>query len=267
MVAVYHLFDVFFLDSEQITHSFKARGAFNNIIKLVESGQEARLKKKGLTTTSSGNAGIGYALACHTFGIPLQVHVPDQITELKERMMVKYSAEVIKHKLDYMDIITMAETSARVRGTELIDSCNYIDVLGGNGTVGLEILNDLPDVDVIFLPVGGGSLISSTAVYVKTVNPKIQIIGCQPETNSAMEHLVRTGKYDKLLLQDTISDATEGDVYENSVIETASALPIAAFLSVAEDYRDKKVALVITGSNIGCEKIKYILQNYSQHTF
>ncbi|XP_006817912.2 L-threonine ammonia-lyase-like [Saccoglossus kowalevskii] len=116
-----------------------------------------------------------------------------------------------------------------------------------------------------------------------------------------MEHLVRTGKYDKLQLQDTISDATAGGVYENSictklckslvdrwvlvsneaiargvlfmiihhrqVIETASALPIAAFLSVAEDYKDKKVALVITGSNIGSEKIKYILQNYSQHTF
>ncbi|XP_006814932.1 L-threonine ammonia-lyase-like, partial [Saccoglossus kowalevskii] len=181
-------------------------------------------------------------------------------------------------------------------GTEYISPYNDMDVIIGSETIGFEILENLPHVDAVFVPVGGGGLISGIAAYIKAIKPSVQIIGCQSEVNNAMQMCVDAGKIEDFELQDTICDGVAGGVETNSVtfdicksyvdkwitcseeatakgvmfmmehhhrvIETSGALPIAAFLSVADEYKDKNVVLVISGCNISIDKIKYILNEY-----
>ncbi|XP_070541013.1 L-threonine ammonia-lyase-like [Ptychodera flava] len=283
------------LESEQVTGAFKARGAFNKL-SILCNRSNSTIKERGLITSSSGNHGIACAYAGQMFDFKTTVYVPVYVSEAKETTLKRYGANIIKHGTDCVDTETTARRKAQVAGIEFISPYNDDDVICGQGTAGLEIHEELPDVDAIFVSVGGGGMISGIASYLKAVKPTTQIIGCQPETNHVMDLSIKAGEILDIESEDTISDGTAGGVEENSVtfdickscvdkwvlvsedeiseavyfmiehhhkiVETAAALTVAAFLKTAEEYKSQNVVLVISGSNISVERVKWIMDKH-----
>ena len=157
----------------QHTGSFKPRGSFNKISSLSEAD-----RSKGVITASSGNHAQGCAYAARTYGIPATVVMHKDTSPLKIAKTKKYGAEVILIS-DTNPFPTTLEL-ARERSMTFIHPFNDLQIITGHGTLGLEIINQQPDIDYIFAPIGGGGLISGLATAVKLMNPRIKVIGVEP---------------------------------------------------------------------------------------
>ncbi|KAH3882417.1 hypothetical protein DPMN_006355 [Dreissena polymorpha] len=202
------------LESEQLTGSFKLRGAFNKLLTLNKKPDQL---KRGITTASSGNHGLACIAACKACNVPLEVFVSEEVNPTKLQNMRHHGVKVTLHGHDCVDAEIMARQTAAETGKLYISPYNDVDVMAGNGTVGCEIHNDLPEVDYVFVSVGGGGFIGGIAAYLKKVNPKIQVIGCQPRNSKVMYESVKVGyiKHDESLA--TLSDGTSGDIEDGSV--------------------------------------------------
>ncbi|MFA6506322.1 MAG: threonine ammonia-lyase [Treponemataceae bacterium] len=186
----------------QVTGAFKIRGAYNKIARL---GAEDR--RKGLIASSAGNHAQGVAYASQLLGAASVIVMPKPTPLIKVEATRKYGAQVVLFGDMYDEAYEEARRLEKENGYLFIHPFDDWDVMAGQGTIGLEILNDLPDCDIILVPVGGGGLISGIAVAVKAMNPKVKVIGVEPEGALTLKTSLEKGKVTRL---DTVRTIAEG---------------------------------------------------------
>src|SRR5262245_7637305 len=167
------------LESLQVTHSFKARGAFNAVLARLQNGP----RPGRLATASAGNHGRALAAAAEAFGLPLTVFTPGDAPRAKIDAIRRHGADLRADAHDYDDAERLAKAFAHETGALFISAYNDADVIAGAATTALEILEDAPDTEVFLVPVGGGGLISGLGAVVKAVSPSIEVIGVEVEAS------------------------------------------------------------------------------------
>lgn len=262
----------------QVTGSFKVRGAAYKISQLSEAE-----KAKGVIACSAGNHAQGVALAATKNGIKSLICLPDGAPISKVEATRKYGADICLVEGVYDDAYNRALQLKEEKGYTFIHPFNDEDVIAGQGTIGLEILEQLPDVDVVIVPVGGGGLISGVAFAIKALNPKVKVYGVQAAGAPSMQNSVADGKIEKLDEVSTIADGIAvkepGDVtfamcqkYVDGIVtvtddeiapailalieqqkliaEGAGAVSVAAAMFNKVDIKGKKVCCLVSGGNI-----------------
>lgn len=274
-----------FLKCEHIqrTGSFKFRGATNKIRLLNDSE-----RKSGVITASTGNHGQALALAARSFGVPVTVYAPATAASVKLDAMRTFGAQVELVEGDALAAEKTAAEQAAEQGTLFVSPYNDIDIIAGQGTVGAELYDQAPDLDAVFVSVGGGGLISGIGSIVKKLSPKTQIIGCWPENAPVMYESLRAGKIIEVPGCETLSDGTAGGVEPGSItfpfcqqiidrcelvseleirramrllastdrwmVEGAAGVALAAALRLAPEFKGRKIAVVLCGRNIVLDK-------------
>jgi threonine dehydratase len=275
----------------QPVFSFKIRGAYNKISNLSET-----VAKRGVICASAGNHAQGVALAARRRGIPAVIVMPVTTPQIKVQAVVNLGGEAVLHGEVFDSAYEHALKIAAERQLAFVHPFDDPDVIAGQGTVGLEILRQTPgDIDAIFIPVGGGGLISGVAAYVKSLYPRVRIIGVEPADAAAMHASLQAGsrvkldhvgmfadgvavrrvgeetfaltrKYvDEILLADTdeICAAIQ-DTFEDTrvVPEPAGALALAGMKKylAREGWKGKRVVTINSGANVNFDRLRYIAE-------
>ena len=276
------------LENLQFTGSFKIRGAMNKILTLTDEQLN-----KGVVTASSGNHGAAVSLALKKLNINGLIFVPDYASETKLEAIRLNGAEIRKYGNDQVDTEIFARDHALENDMTFISPYNDSAIIGGQGTIGVELADQLEDMDAVFVSIGGGGLISGIAGYLKFIRPEIQVIGCSPENSRVMMESVKAGKILEMASLPTISDGTAGGLDPGTItfelckdlvddyiavteeeimdsmrlfmkshhmlIEGAAGVSLASIIKCKEQYRGKKVTVIICGANINSETLKSIL--------
>ena len=200
------------LENLQLTGSFKIRGAFNKILLLAPED-----RRRGVVTASTGNHGLAVAMCANKLGVPAKIVVPVNASKVKIREIEKYGVELILYGDVYDDAERKAIELARSEGLTYISPYNDKFIVAGQGTIGLEIMEDLPDVDAVIVPVGSGGLISGVSVAVKEIKPSVQVVGVQSEASPVMYESLRAGRIVDVEVKDSIADGLSGGIERNSV--------------------------------------------------
>jgi len=260
----------------QKTGSFKIRGAYNKIAKL--SDEE---KKKGVIASSAGNHAQGVAYAAKKLGIKAVIVMPKHTPLIKVEATRRYGAEVVLHGEVYDDAYKKALELQKENGYVFVHPFNDKEVLEGQGTIALEILDELPDADIILVPLGGGGLVSGIARAAKLKNPQIKVIGVEPEGAASALAALKKGEVVELKEANTIADGTAvkriGDInfeyikkYVDDIITVSDYELMETFLLLVEKHKivaensgilpvaaakklkvkGKKVVAVVSGGNI-----------------
>ncbi|MGB3715993.1 MAG: threonine/serine dehydratase, partial [Candidatus Promineifilaceae bacterium] len=272
--------DVYFkCENLQHTGSFKARGALNKILSLSE-----KERSRGIVTASTGNHGSACAFAMQKVGASGIVFVPETAIETKLAAIRRQGAEIRTFGTDSMETEKHARVFAAAQGMTYVPPYNDPFIVAGQGTIAVELLQQLPALDAVFISVGGGGLIGGISSYLKSVRPGIQVFGCSPENSQVMAQSVQAGKLLDLPSLPTLSDGTAGGVEPGSItfplcrdfvdqyisvteeeiagslrdfmsaqhmlIEGSAAVSIAALLRVADQLRGSHVVIVLCGANI-----------------
>lgn len=187
----------------QKTGSFKIRGAYNKICKLSEEE-----KAKGIITASAGNHAQGVAFSANDLGIDATICMPEQTPMIKVDGTLKYGAKVDLFGENFDACKDHALERAEKEGLTFIPPFDDLDVIEGQGTISLEILEDLEYVDYVIVPVGGGGLIAGVGKCIKQISPLIKVIGVEPVSAASMKEAVKEGKVVKVKGVDTIADGT-----------------------------------------------------------
>ena len=260
----------------QKTGSFKIRGAYNKISNLTDAE-----KKRGVIASSAGNHAQGVAYGAKESGIKAIIVMPKSTPLIKVESTKQYGAEVILHGDVYDDAYKKAKELEEKEGYVFVHPFNDEDVLDGQGTIALEILEELPETDIILVPIGGGGLISGIACAAKILKPEIKIIGVEPEGAASAYEAIKENKIIELKEANTIADGTAvkkiGDLnfeyikkYVDEIITVSDYELMEAFLLLVEKHKiiaensgilsvaatkklkekNKKVVSVISGGNI-----------------
>ena len=273
-------------ENHQLVGSFKVRGALNVISQLTDEERD-----RGVIVASSGNFGQGTAYAASVFGVDATVVVPVDANPDKVESMRRMSANVIFHGRAFDDSREHAERLAPEEGYTYVHSANEPRLIPGVGTYSLEIMEDLPDVEVIIVPVGGGSGACGACIAAKSLNPNTQVIGVQAASapaayvswkeGSVVEAKMETeaeGLATRIgfeLTQDILRDMLDDFIlvseeeleravvmhleYTHNLAEHAGAAALAAALKIKDRLQGKKVALVMSGGNLTVEQLKAAL--------
>jgi threonine dehydratase len=275
------------MENYQRTGSFKLRGAYNKIFNL-----SAREKKLGVVASSAGNHAQGVALSASLLNVKSFIVMPSKASIVKVKATKGYGANVILQGDSFDEANDAARKLQEEKKLVFVHPYNDLDVIAGQGTIGLEILEDMPDVDVIVVPVGGGGLISGIAVAVKQIKPSVKIIGVEAKNMPSMKEALLSGvpslykgsptiadgiavgkpgeitfeiikKYvDDIVLvdEDEIADAILILMERiKTISEGAGATSVAALLYRLKDYSNKKIAAVISGGNIDINMVSRII--------
>jgi threonine dehydratase len=277
----------FKMENLQVTNSFKIRGAYNRISLLGPSDKE-----KGVITASAGNHAQGVALACRLLGVSALVVVPEDAPATKVEATRRHGAEVRFAGRDYDEAERTAWDLARATGRTFIHAFEDPQVVAGQGTVGLEILQAMPDVDTLIVPMGGGGLIAGVATAAKAINPGIRVIGVQSEASPPWYHSIREGRVLEVTIEDSIAEGLAGSITEGAfeyvktlvdevtlvseaeiwdamgyaisrhhlVVEGSGAVTIAAIRGDRLVLKGRKVAAVLTGGNVDPARVKRALE-------
>lgn len=278
-----------FLKPENMQHTgaYKLRGAYYKISTLTEEE-----RAKGIITASAGNHAQGVAYAAKEFGCKAIIVMPTVTPLIKVNRTKAYGAEVILHGDVYDDACEKAKQLAEETGCTFVHPFDDEDVITGQGTITMEIIQELPTVDYIFAPVGGGGLISGVATLAKMLNPKIQVIGVEPIEAASMSASLEAGEVVTLDSANTIADGTAVktvganalqyvkenvdmmltveddeligaflDMVENHkmVVENSGLLTVAALKQL--DLRGKKVVAILSGGNMDVITMSSIVQH------
>jgi len=272
----------------QNTGAFKTRGAFNKLLSLTPEEVS-----RGVVTASSGNHGAGVAYALYTLKRQGRIFLPTTVSSAKLDNIKQYDMPMELFGEDTLETEVRAREYAAEHNMVYISPYNDPDIVAGQGTIGVEILRQLSNAEVVLVPIGGGGLISGIAAYLKSVSPTIQIIGCQPENSPVMTESVKQGRIVDIPSLPTLSDATSGgiesdtitfDLCKNNVddylllsedeikngiltflkthhqiIEGAAALTIAALLKYKDRFKGKNTVLILSGGNISIETLRTVL--------
>ncbi len=276
------------LENLQHTGSFKLRGAFNKLLTLSEEERAA-----GGVAASSGNHGAAIAYAMHELGISGTIFVPEQTSSTKVDAIKRAGGEVRFFGTDGLDTETHAREYAEQNGMVYLSPYNDADVIAGQGTCGVEIAHQLSDVDAVIVAVGGGGLISGVGTFLKSVNPAVSVVACQPAASAVMTESVKAGRILDLPSDPTLSDGTAGgieadaitfdicrDIVDEYVLvaeeqiadamrgfidahhmlpEGAAGVAIAGLLASGDKYKDKNVVVIVCGGNISRETLKKVI--------
>lgn len=280
----------FKLENLQHTGSFKARGATNKLLSL-----PPERRCRGVVAASSGNHGLAVAWATRKLGVACTVFVPEGASETKVAAMREYGAEVLFRGDDAVVAEARARERAEDDGLAYVSPYNDPEVIAGQGTVAAELVGQLGCVDAVFVPVGGGGLISGVAGYLKGVmGDRVRVYGCQPENSAVMSESVRAGRVLDLASEHTLSDGTAGGLEPRTItfepcrswvddwvlvseeeiagamnlfmdahhlmIEGAAGVSVAAFLKTGEELQGSRVAVVVCGANIALRTLKDVLR-------
>jgi threonine dehydratase len=276
------------LETIQFSGSFKSRGAVNKILSLTPEE-----KDRGIITCSTGNHGMAVAYLLQKFGIKGIIFLPESAAEAKVEAIKLYEANIQQYGDDSLETEIEAKRFADQKGMIWISPYNDPYIVGGQGTIAVELERQLDCPNTILVPIGGGGLISGIAGYLKSKDDGIEFIGCQPENSRVMYESIKAGKILDMESQPTLSDATAGGVEQGSItfdiirelvddfvvvneveiknairlilekhymlIEGSAALSVASFLKEKERFQGKHVVLIITGSKISVDKLKAVL--------
>jgi threonine dehydratase len=273
------------LENLQVTRSFKARGAFNALLSLDEAD-----RAKGVVTASSGNHAMAMAHAMGRLGIEGEIWLPEQAARTKIDALRSRGANL---RLVDGDPEVPARREAERTGRVFVSPYNDPKVIGGQGTIGLELTRQASRIDAVIVPVGGGGLISGIAGYLKEVSPETTVIGSQPARSAVLVESVRAGELREFDWEPSLSDATVGPVEPGSIsfplcrdlvddwvtptedeiaaalrlvmtelwvmVEGAAVLSVASFLRTADRWTGQTVVLVLSGARISLEELAGIL--------
>lgn len=271
----------------QVTGAFKIRGAYNKICSLTKGEKE-----RGLIASSAGNHAQGVAYSAKLLSVNATIVMPKTTPLIKIKATRDYGAKVILAGDFYDEAYEEAKKIQSENNYIFIHPFNDRDVIAGQGTIGLEIVEELKDVDIILVPVGGGGLISGVAIAAKKINPNIKIIGVEPEGAKAMKLSLENKKLTRLTKVETLADGVAvkepGDItfeiamkYVDEIItvsdydlmesllvllekhklisEPSGALPLAALKKIKE--KDKNIVCLISGGNIDVVTISTLLNH------
>jgi threonine dehydratase len=274
------------------TGAFKVRGALNKVGLLTPAE-----KRRGIVTGSAGNHGLGVAYAAQSWGdVSADIFVQANAPRAKVDKLRQFDVTVHLQGDTYEDAHQAAETFARENGATYIPAYDDVDIIAGQGTMGLEILTELPGTDLILVPIGGGGMIAGVATAAKAMNPGCRVIGVQPEASPAALLSLRDGvPYDPYDHEPTIADglaggfgalpfyiagtlieqvllASEADLRqaiftlldrEQLVVEASGAITIAPLLNGALDVAGQKVVCILSGGNIESTLLRDILIEFT----
>ncbi len=275
------------LENFQKTGSFKLRGALNKLLSLTPEQ-----KKKGIITASSGNHGIATAYGLNKFNIDGKIYLPETASEAKVNALRSTGAPIDFYGDDCVLAEIQARKTAEKEGKEYISAYNDVKIIHGQATVAVELLNQMEDLDSVLVPVGGGGLISGIAGYLKSINPAIEIFGCQPFNSPVMYESVKAGQIIDMVSLPTLSEGSAGGIEEGSltfplcqkyvddyilvtedeikeavrtvflkhymIIEGAAALSVASYLKEKKRFCGKNAVLILSGSKLSEEALRTI---------
>lgn len=273
----------------QRTGSFKLRGALNRILSLRDEGRSG-----SVVAASSGNHGIAAAQAARGVGVKASIYLPRSVSPVKLANMKRLGAQTVVVDGNYAESERAAREAAKHHGKTFLSPYSDRDVIAGQGTIGLELAEQCPDLAAIFACVGGGALIGGIGSYFKARFPKVEIIACHAENASAMYQCLEKGRIFQVPEQETFSDGSAGAiedgaitfpicqqvidrhvlvsereiakamrevaVHERFIIEGSAGVAVAAALKTASDYRGAKVGVVICGRNVSLDTFRKALK-------
>jgi threonine dehydratase len=276
------------LENQQTTGSFKFRGASNRLMTLTPAE-----RARGCVAASSGNHGAAVACAMQKLKTEGVIFVPEQTSPAKVDGIRSYGGNVQFFGTDGLDTEQHARDYAEQNGMYYLSPYNDQQVIAGQATCGIEIVEQLPDVDAVFIAVGGGGLISGVGSVLKAHNSAIQIVGCQPEASAVMAKSVAAGEILDLPSEPTLSDGTAGGIEAQAItfelcqklvdefvlvseaeiaaamrdyistndepIEGAAGVALAALVKRKDAFAGCKVAVIVCGGNVSQQVIDKIL--------
>jgi threonine dehydratase len=264
--------------------AFKARGATNAVFAL-----DDKTVRRGVATHSSGNHGAAVARAAKLRGVPAYIVMPSNSAKVKIRAVQSYDAQVVFcEPTEESREIKCAEVINKT-GATLIHSFENEHVIAGQATAAVELLEDVPDLDVIMCPVGGGGLLSGTAMAAKSMRPQMQVIAVEPENADDAAQSFRAGRRLVTEKKFTIADGLRTNIGEPNfaivqqyvddivtvseegivaamrtiwetmkiVIEPSAAVPCAAIMETKIDTRGKRVGVILTGGNVDLDTLSW----------
>ena len=273
-------------ENMQFTGAYKVRGAYYKLSTLTEEERQ-----KGLITASAGNHAQGVAYAAQCYGVKAVIVMPTTTPLIKVNRTKGYGAEVILHGDVYDEACAHALKLAEEKGYTFVHPFDDLAVATGQGTIAMEIVKELPLVDIILVPIGGGGLATGVSTLAKLLNPKIQVIGVEPAGAACMQESLKENKVTTLESVSTIADGTAGktpgekifpyvrknldgiitvedeelvvsflDMVENHkmVIENSGLLTVAAIKHL--DCKDRRVVSILSGGNMDVITMSSVVQ-------
>jgi threonine dehydratase len=276
------------LEALQVTGSFKARGALNKLLALSPAERAA-----GVVTASTGNHALAMAHALGTLGIEGEIFLPASVSPAKLDALESRGARLRLLAEDPGLVEVLARRAAEDSGRVYVSPYNDPQVIGGQGTVALEIRRELGSPDAVFVPVGGGGLVAGMAADLAAHAPGTEVVGCQPDASPVLVESIKAGRLLELPSAPSLSDATLGLLEPDSItfplcrdlvarwvvveeaairaavrlvlekhsllIEGAAALPVAALLTGGNRWRGARAVLVLSGSHIALSALATVL--------
>jgi threonine dehydratase len=276
------------LETVQATGSFKIRGAANAVARLKEINPSIG----GVTTASTGNHGLALATAGRRFGVSVRVHLPAGTPDAKRQSLARLGAEMIDAP-NYDAAEAAAQDDVRRTGTTFVSAYSHPDVIAGAGTAALEMLEERPDLDTFVVPVGGGGLLSGTAVVVRALVQGATIIGAEADASPVFTGALAAGRPVTVDVQPTLADGLAGNMEPDSptfdvvrdlvdrvllvresviagamrgliledrlVGEGAAATAVGALLQGDLDLRGRRVGVILSGRNVAGRVLRRVL--------
>lgn len=279
------------LECLQETGSFKPRGAANKILSL-----DPGVRQRGVITVSSGNHGRALAYVAHRLGLRAVVCLYETVPANKRDATRKLGAEVIVKGSTYEEATEEAYRLVEKEGLEMIHPYDDPVIIAGQGTIGLELLEEFPDLDTVVVPLSGGGLLGGIAFALKSADPKIHVVGVMMERGPAMVESLRAGRLVEIVEEPTLADALAGGIIPNKytfeliqktvdetvlvseqeiaaamafalerhhlVVEGGGAVGIAALRAGKLQRLGKRVAVVISGANVDMSLLLQVVQDH-----
>jgi threonine dehydratase len=276
------------LENQQLTGSFKVRGALNKLLSL-----SAPKLARGVVAASTGNHGLAVAHAARELTTACTIFVTENASPVKIQEIEKYGVKVRPQGQDCVETEAFARKYAARLRLAYISPYNDPQVIGGQGTIAVELSHRLDRLDAVFVSLGGGGLVSGIAGYLKSIHPDVQVIGCSPENSQVMIQSVKAGKILDLPSLPTLSDGTAGGIEPGAItfdlccelvdeyvtvtedeikqalrdfvaahhqlIEGAAAVAVASFLKSGRRFAGGNVVIVICGGNISQETLRTVV--------
>lgn len=281
--------DIWFkLENLQLTGSFKVRGASNKLLSLKETES-----LQSVVTASTGNHGAAVAFASKIVDVSCTIYAPKGTSSSKLLNMKQYSANIQFSGTDCVEAELSARKNSLDSSSMYISPYNDFDVISGQGTLGMEMVQQCPELDIAIISVGGGGLIGGVGSILKYYWPKLKVMGCSPINSAVMLKSIEAGQLLEMDSRPTLSDGTAGGVEQGSItfpicqniiddlvyvseeeiknamvqymelehqlLEGAAGTAIAALLQNKAELKGKKIGVIICGGNIGLDRVQYIL--------
>jgi threonine dehydratase len=276
------------LENLQHTGSFKVRGALNKILSLSDDQRQ-----RGVVAASTGNHGRAVAYSLKVLGAPGTIFVPASVSPDKRAAIEQLGAAVIEHGDDCVETEVFARAWAHERQMTYISPYNDAEVIAGQGTIALEMLEQLGSIDVVFVALGGGGLLSGIAGYLAEASPGTRCVGCSPAHSQVMIQSIAARRILAIPSSPTLSDSTAGGIEPGAItfdlcrqlvsdymavsedeirtsltaflrdhsmlIEGAAAVPLAAYRMRRQQLSGQRVVIVVCGANIPPDVLRSIL--------